>query len=199
MRRGELSCWAPRWEDVDLSVPQLRVRTGLAHVGGRFRLKSTKTGRGRVLHVDDDTAAAIAARPQREDGPWPLVFTAPDPTANRGGRRWSPTGGGGSGRGSTCRASFCSLRATATRVCCSTRACRSRSSPIRATRALDHRDGHGRLRARPARAGPRRIRRDRTGPSGCEAQPASDGMSRGQAPTAAWANVASRCAQPTSF
>lgn len=59
MRRGELL--GLRWEDVDLSVPQLRVRTCLVHVDGRFRLKSTKTGRGRVLHLDDDTAAALAA------------------------------------------------------------------------------------------------------------------------------------------
>lgn len=82
MRRGELL--GLRWEDVDLSVPQLRVRTCLVHVDGRFRLKSTKTGRGRVLHLDDDTAAAIAARPRSDDGRWPLVFTDPD------GQPWRP-------------------------------------------------------------------------------------------------------------
>jgi integrase len=82
MRRGELL--GLRWQDVDLSVPQLRVRTSLAHVDGRFWLKSTKTGRGRVLHLDDDTAAAIAARSRAEDGRWPLVFTNP------AGEPWRP-------------------------------------------------------------------------------------------------------------
>jgi integrase len=82
MRRGELL--GLRWEDVDLSVPQLRVRTRLAHVDGRFWLRSTKTGRGRVLHLDDDTAAAISARSRAEDGRWPLVFTNP------AGAPWRP-------------------------------------------------------------------------------------------------------------
>jgi integrase len=72
MRRGELL--GLRWQDVDLTVPQLRVETALAYVEGRPRLKGTKTGRSRVLVLDRQTAAAIDRRPRR-DGPWPLVFT----------------------------------------------------------------------------------------------------------------------------
>jgi integrase len=72
MRRGELL--GLRWQDVDLSVPQVRVETALAAVDGRPRLKGTKTGRSRVLVLDRRTAAAIDRQPRRE-GPWPLVFT----------------------------------------------------------------------------------------------------------------------------
>jgi len=76
MRRGELL--GLRWEDVDLDAPQLRVRTSLAYVGGRFLLKSTKTGRGRVLTIDGDTAATIERQPRPSRPEWPLVFTTPD-------------------------------------------------------------------------------------------------------------------------
>ena len=48
------------------------------------RYRSAKTGRGRVLHLDEDTAAAIAARPCADNGRWPLVFTRPD------GMPWRP-------------------------------------------------------------------------------------------------------------
>ena len=48
------------------------------------RYRSAKTGRGRVLHLDEDTAAAIAARPRADNGRWPLVFTRPD------GMPWRP-------------------------------------------------------------------------------------------------------------
>jgi integrase len=82
MRRGELL--GLRWQDVDLTVPELRVRASLAFVGGRHRLKSTKTGRGRVLTLDDDTAAAIARQPPPSQPEWPLVFTTPD------GGPWRP-------------------------------------------------------------------------------------------------------------
>lgn len=72
MRRGELL--GLRWQDVDLTVPQVRVETALAHIDGSPRLKGTKTGRSRVLVLDRRTAAAIERRPRRE-GRWPLVFT----------------------------------------------------------------------------------------------------------------------------
>ena len=54
MRRGELL--GLTWEDVDLEVQQVRVRTSLIHGHGRPQLKSTKSGRGRVLALDADTA-----------------------------------------------------------------------------------------------------------------------------------------------
>jgi integrase len=82
MRRGELLGLA--WEDVDLKVPQVRVRTSLTHVQGRPQLKSTKNGRGRVLALDAATAAAIARRPPPRHDAWPLVFTRPD------GLPWRP-------------------------------------------------------------------------------------------------------------
>ena len=61
MRRGELL--GLTFEDLDLTVPQVRVRTALIHVQGRPQLKSTKTGRDRVLALDADTAAALARQP----------------------------------------------------------------------------------------------------------------------------------------
>ena len=75
MRRGELL--GLRWEDVDLSVPQVTVLAALASVATELQLKTTKTGRSRTLFLDDDTAAAIDRQPRRE-GPWPLVFAGPD-------------------------------------------------------------------------------------------------------------------------
>ena len=75
MRRGELL--GLRWEDVDLSVPQVTVLASLASVATGLQLKTTKTGRSRTLFLDDDTAAAIDRQPRR-DGRWPLVFTGPD-------------------------------------------------------------------------------------------------------------------------
>jgi len=81
MRRGELL--GLRWEDVDLTTPQLRVSASLAFVGGEPRLKTTKTGRSRILHLDAQTAAAIASQP-RHDSAWPLVFTTPE------GGPWDP-------------------------------------------------------------------------------------------------------------
>jgi integrase len=59
MRRGELL--GLRWQDVDLMIPQVRVTTSLAFIDGRPNLKTTKTGRSRVLHLDEDTAAASTA------------------------------------------------------------------------------------------------------------------------------------------
>ena len=82
MRRGELL--GLTWEDLDLDVPQVRVRTSLIHVGGRPQLKSTKNGRGRVLALDADTAAALARQPPPRHPEWPLVFTRPD------GLPWRP-------------------------------------------------------------------------------------------------------------
>ena len=82
MRRGELLGLA--WEDVDLKVPQVRVRTSLTHVQGRPQLKSTKNGRGRVLALDAATAAAIARQPPPRHDEWSLVFARPD------GRPWRP-------------------------------------------------------------------------------------------------------------
>ena len=82
MRRGELL--GLTWEDIDLTVPQVRVRTALIHVQGRPQLKSTKTGRDRVLALDPDTAAAIARQPPPTHEQWPLVFTRPD------GLPWRP-------------------------------------------------------------------------------------------------------------
>jgi integrase len=75
MRRGELL--GLRWQDVDLAVPQVRVTTSLAFIDGRPHLKTTKTGRSRVLHLDEDTAAAIDRQPRHEHAPLPLVFTEP--------------------------------------------------------------------------------------------------------------------------
>jgi integrase len=82
MRRGELL--GLRWQDVDLSVPHVRVDSALAFVDGQPRLKGTKTGRSRVLVLDEGTAAAIDRQPRR-DGAWPLVFTRDD------GSPWPPT------------------------------------------------------------------------------------------------------------
>lgn len=82
MRRGELL--GLRWRDVDLSVPHLRVDSALAHVEGEPQLKGTKTGRSRVLVLDDGTATAIDRQPRRE-GEWPLVFARED------GSPWTPT------------------------------------------------------------------------------------------------------------
>jgi integrase len=81
MRRSELL--GLRWEDVDLTVPQLRVTTALGFVDGRPFLKGTKSGRSRTLHLDRATAAAID-RQQRRAGEWPLVFTQED------GSPWPP-------------------------------------------------------------------------------------------------------------
>lgn len=78
-----MNCWAFRWTDVDLEVPQLRVETALTFVGGRPRLKGTKTGRSRVLVLDDATAGALDRQPRR-DNDLPLVFSQPD------GRPWRP-------------------------------------------------------------------------------------------------------------
>jgi len=82
MRRGELL--GLRWEDVDLTVPQVRVRTSLAFVDGVPRLGPTKTGPSRSLTLDADTAAALERQPRPTRDRWPLVFTRPD------GLPWSP-------------------------------------------------------------------------------------------------------------
>ena len=82
MRRGELL--GLRWQDLDLDVPQVTVATALTHVDGRLRLKATKTNRVRTLHLDDDTAAALARQPRRDPNPFPVVFTRPD------GSPWRP-------------------------------------------------------------------------------------------------------------
>ena len=82
MRRGELL--GLRWDDVDLTVPQLRVTAALTHVDGRLRLKTSKTGRSRTLFLDEATAAAIARQPRRPPSPFPVVFT------RRDGSPWQP-------------------------------------------------------------------------------------------------------------
>ena len=82
MRRGELL--GLRWQDLALDVPQVTVATALTHVDGRLRLKATKTNRVRTLHLDDDTAAALARQPRRAPNPFPVVFTRPD------GSPWRP-------------------------------------------------------------------------------------------------------------
>jgi integrase len=81
MRRSELL--GLRWDDVDLTVPQLRVTTALGFVDGRPFLKGTKSGRSRTLHLDHTTVAAIDRQPRRT-GEWPLVFARED------GSPWSP-------------------------------------------------------------------------------------------------------------
>lgn len=83
MRRGELV--GLRWEDVDLSVPQLRVTTSLAYADGRPRLQGTKTGRTRTLHLDVATAEALGRQPDRDVAGHRLVFTQTD------GTPWPPT------------------------------------------------------------------------------------------------------------
>jgi integrase len=75
MRRGEVL--GLRWEDVDLAVPQVTVVTALAATARGLQLKTTKTGRVRTLHLDEDTAAAIDRQPRR-GGAWPLVFARAD-------------------------------------------------------------------------------------------------------------------------
>ena len=82
MRRGELL--GLRFEDLDLDTPQVRVRTSLAFVDGCFQLKTTKSGRGRTLALDADTAATIATQPPPTRDDWPLVFTTPE------GLPWRP-------------------------------------------------------------------------------------------------------------
>jgi integrase len=82
MRRGELL--GLRWEDLDLTVPQLRVAAALTSAGGQLRLKGTKTRKVRTLHLDDDTAAVLARQPRPTPAPYPLVFTRPD------GSPWRP-------------------------------------------------------------------------------------------------------------
>ena len=82
MRRGELL--GLRWSDVDLSVPQLRVMKSLTHVKGMFRLGATKTGRGRVLAIDQTTADILAGLPPPTDPDWPMVFIG------RNARPWRP-------------------------------------------------------------------------------------------------------------
>ena len=93
MRRGELL--GLRWQDVDLDTRQLRVRTSLIYADGRVQLTATKTGRGRVISIDDDTAAAITRQPRPAHEDWPLVFTTlngmpwhPDAISGRWRRQW---------------------------------------------------------------------------------------------------------------
>lgn len=75
MRRGELL--GLRWEDVDLDERLVRVRRSLRQVGGRARLKSTKSSRARSLHVDRRVTDALAWRRQVQDREQALA-----------GRRW---------------------------------------------------------------------------------------------------------------
>jgi integrase len=79
MRRGELL--GLRWEDVDLEVPQVRVSKSLSVANGHPQLKSTKTGRARVLHLDARSASALDELPRSNSG---FVFTRPD------GEPWHP-------------------------------------------------------------------------------------------------------------
>jgi integrase len=79
MRRGELL--GLRWEDVDLEVPQVRVAMSLSVANGHPQLKTTKTGRARVLHLDGRTAEALRRLPHDASG---FVFTRPD------GGPWHP-------------------------------------------------------------------------------------------------------------
>ena len=82
MRRGEVL--GLRWEDVEVSVPQIRVLKGLSYADGAFRLGTTKTGRGRVIAIDQATADILARQPPPTDPDWPLVFTRPN------GKPWRP-------------------------------------------------------------------------------------------------------------
>ena len=129
MRRGELLGLA--WEDVDLKVPQVRVRTSLTHVQGRPQLKSTKNGRGRVLALDAATAAAIARQPPPRHDEWSLVFARPD------GRPWRP-------ESITDRLPG-----------------RAHPRRLATARSHQRHDDHARLRPRAPRPGPRRSRRHR--------------------------------------
>lgn len=77
MRRGELL--GLRWDEVDLTVPQLRVSRSLTVVDDTPRLLQPKTGRSRTLHLDAATAAAIDRQPRRLDTTgFGLVFTRED-------------------------------------------------------------------------------------------------------------------------
>lgn len=78
MRRGELC--GLRWGQLDLDVPQLTVNASLAFIDRRPVLTGTKTSRARTLHLDDDTARAIARQPRRPGNDLDLVFTRPDGT-----------------------------------------------------------------------------------------------------------------------
>ena len=84
MRRGELL--GLTWEHVDLRQGVLRVRQALTAANGETRLKATKTGRPRTLHLDQHTSDALREqRRHQEDlreaartgwgNPWDLVFT----------------------------------------------------------------------------------------------------------------------------
>lgn len=84
LRRGELL--GLTWADVDLQAPTLRVQRALSVVDGQARLKTTKTGRPRTIHLDPRTVAALEDERSRQDdararagerwsNPWDLVFT----------------------------------------------------------------------------------------------------------------------------
>jgi integrase len=82
MRRGELLGLTR--DDVDLEERQLRVRRSLSYIGRRFHLTSTKSGRSRVLAIDDDTVAALARQPpptHPDCGSWPT--STPPSTGSR--------------------------------------------------------------------------------------------------------------------
>jgi integrase len=79
MRRGELL--GLTWDDLDLTVPQLRVARSWSVANGHPQLKATKTGRSRVLHLDPRTAETLDALPRGDGG---VVFTGPN------GQAWHP-------------------------------------------------------------------------------------------------------------
>ena len=56
-RRGELC--ALRWSDVDLETGSVRIEKSLSQVGERLTVKTTKTGRGRTVAMDDRSLALL--------------------------------------------------------------------------------------------------------------------------------------------
>ena len=110
-----------RWQDLVLCVPQLRVRTRLAYLGGRYRPKSPMIGSGRVPTLDEETADVIALNPPCQRAARRLAFATKEVLPCN--RTSSPTCGPGRGQRSTSRDCICTVSATAMLACCSTRRC----------------------------------------------------------------------------
>jgi len=156
MRRGELL--GLHWRDVDLDTPQLRVTTSLIHTAGRPQLKTTKTGRGRVLILDDDTVTIVDRLPRPTDPDWPLVFTRPD------GQPWKPEIITDRWRRQWPRLQLPKLRLHDLRHChaCLLRPRRTHQGRRRTTRTRPKLHHHGHLPPRPTHTRPRSRHRNRT-------------------------------------